>query len=236
MNPSLTESKGVCQRCGEHFIFPSEHAGQIIDCPHCRQPTTLQTTTKQPLPINRRNVVPFFILAAIILVCASMYAVIEIKKSMDARRIADAQKAQIRAAEQQMMQPLAALKVKTEGCTIDELAQCETDIKTAYEINSPQLSALSDDIEKLIKMLDACHLVWKNSNLLYLEDGVIYPNWPGQLDAMAVIEPNITNIVNAPDYKPRTFSGKKFVKLALTEINMQSDIIMNEIRLQSMPQ
>jgi hypothetical protein len=43
-----TESKGVCQRCGEHFIFPTEMQGQDVDCPHCGKQTTL-VVSSQPI-------------------------------------------------------------------------------------------------------------------------------------------------------------------------------------------
>jgi hypothetical protein len=36
-----TESKCECQHCGEHIAFPSEAAGQTVECPHCKNETLL---------------------------------------------------------------------------------------------------------------------------------------------------------------------------------------------------
>lgn len=41
MNIAPTESKGDCQRCGEHIAFPSALQGEKVNCPHCGGETTL---------------------------------------------------------------------------------------------------------------------------------------------------------------------------------------------------
>ncbi len=41
MNVVANESKGTCQRCGEHIVFPAEMQNQNADCPHCGLETTL---------------------------------------------------------------------------------------------------------------------------------------------------------------------------------------------------
>jgi DNA-directed RNA polymerase subunit RPC12/RpoP len=35
------EAKCKCQHCGEHIAFPSEAAGQTVECPHCKNETLL---------------------------------------------------------------------------------------------------------------------------------------------------------------------------------------------------
>jgi len=37
------ESKCECQHCGGHIAFPSEAAGQAVECPHCQAETLLAT-------------------------------------------------------------------------------------------------------------------------------------------------------------------------------------------------
>jgi uncharacterized OB-fold protein len=39
--PARDSLNGVCRHCGHHLEFPPEAAGQVADCPHCGQPTTL---------------------------------------------------------------------------------------------------------------------------------------------------------------------------------------------------
>jgi predicted RNA-binding Zn-ribbon protein involved in translation (DUF1610 family) len=41
MNAAIPESKGVCQRCGEHIAFPAAMQGESVSCPHCGKETTL---------------------------------------------------------------------------------------------------------------------------------------------------------------------------------------------------
>jgi hypothetical protein len=41
MNPTIPESKGACQRCGEHIVFPTAMQGENVPCPHCGLETTL---------------------------------------------------------------------------------------------------------------------------------------------------------------------------------------------------
>ncbi len=52
MNP---ESKCSCQLCNGHIAFPTEAAGQTIECPHCKLETVLfvPSVTKPP-PLVRR--------------------------------------------------------------------------------------------------------------------------------------------------------------------------------------
>jgi hypothetical protein len=41
------ESKCDCQHCGEHLAFPSEAAGQMVECPHCKCETLLSLPTDE---------------------------------------------------------------------------------------------------------------------------------------------------------------------------------------------
>jgi hypothetical protein len=41
VNASIPESKGACQRCGEHIAFPATMEGENVPCPHCGRETTL---------------------------------------------------------------------------------------------------------------------------------------------------------------------------------------------------
>jgi hypothetical protein len=41
MNTTLSESKGACQRCGEHIAFPATMERENVQCPHCGLETTL---------------------------------------------------------------------------------------------------------------------------------------------------------------------------------------------------
>jgi hypothetical protein len=86
-----------------------------------------------------------------------------------------------------MVSAIATMKTRTGGCTLAEFQQCDTDIKTAYEINKPWLASFSADIDQLIRLIGACELCWKNANINYEEGGTIYPKWPGQLEAMTII-------------------------------------------------
>lgn len=41
------ESKCDCQHCGEHIAFPSEAAGQTVECPHCKCETLLSAPSAE---------------------------------------------------------------------------------------------------------------------------------------------------------------------------------------------
>jgi len=41
MNPTVGESKGVCQQCGGPIAFPTAMEGENVTCPHCGWETTL---------------------------------------------------------------------------------------------------------------------------------------------------------------------------------------------------
>jgi hypothetical protein len=43
-----TYLKAACQHCKGHIEYPSELAGQSIECPHCKQTTTLPLSTPPP--------------------------------------------------------------------------------------------------------------------------------------------------------------------------------------------
>src|ERR1039457_3048680 len=147
MNPTIQESKGECQHCGEHFIFPVANAGGTIACPHCGKETILRQMQQ-----SRSYVIPLSILAGIMLVVTSAYEVNALKQNRETSRQVAEQKQRLQNAKSEMVRPIAALKVRTEGCTLPELRQCETDIKTTYEVNKSQLSPFSTDIEQLIKL------------------------------------------------------------------------------------
>jgi hypothetical protein len=45
--------KTECQHCKGHIEYPSELAGQSVECPHCKR-TTLLSTPPPPLPVIQR--------------------------------------------------------------------------------------------------------------------------------------------------------------------------------------
>jgi len=50
--PETTYLKAACQHCKGHIEYPSELAGQPVQCPHCNQSTTLPPSTMPPpLPV-----------------------------------------------------------------------------------------------------------------------------------------------------------------------------------------
>ena len=49
MDTPIQESKGACQRCGEHIAFPATMQGENVDCPHCGRETTLVASISQSL-------------------------------------------------------------------------------------------------------------------------------------------------------------------------------------------
>jgi DNA-directed RNA polymerase subunit RPC12/RpoP len=50
--PETTYLKAACQHCKGHIEYPSEFAGQSVECPHCKQTTTLPPSTPPPpLPV-----------------------------------------------------------------------------------------------------------------------------------------------------------------------------------------
>jgi hypothetical protein len=50
--PETTHRKAACQHCKGHIEYPSELAGQSVECPHCKQMTTLPPSTlPPPLPV-----------------------------------------------------------------------------------------------------------------------------------------------------------------------------------------
>lgn len=49
--PPIAYLKTDCEHCSEHIEYPSELAGQSIQCPHCQQMTALPSPfTPPPLP------------------------------------------------------------------------------------------------------------------------------------------------------------------------------------------
>ena len=42
------EAKCDCQHCGGHIAFPSEAAGQAVECPHCKNETVLSLPPTEP--------------------------------------------------------------------------------------------------------------------------------------------------------------------------------------------
>jgi hypothetical protein len=48
--PETTYFKTECQHCKGHIEYPSELAGQSVECPHCKRTTTLLSTPPPPLP------------------------------------------------------------------------------------------------------------------------------------------------------------------------------------------
>lgn len=227
MNPTIQESQGECQHCGEHFIFSVANAGEKIACPHCGKGTMLRQT-----PQSRSHVIPLSILAGIMLVVASAYEVNAIKQNRETARQAAEQKERLQNAESQMVRPIAALKVRTEGCTLSELRQCETDVKTTYEVNKQQLSSFSTDIEQLVQLIEACELCWKNANMSSMMGGTIYPKQPGLLDAMKVIDPNVINLVDKPPYTTNYFNGNTFVKMGLAKISTRCESLLAKMQTQ----
>jgi len=53
--PETTYLKAACQHCKGHIEYPSKLAGQSVECPHCKQTTTLPPLpTPLPLPVINR--------------------------------------------------------------------------------------------------------------------------------------------------------------------------------------
>src|ERR1043166_2829830 len=48
--PEITYLKAECQYCKGHIEYPSELGGQSIECPHCKQMTTLPPPPFSPPP------------------------------------------------------------------------------------------------------------------------------------------------------------------------------------------
>jgi uncharacterized paraquat-inducible protein A len=48
--PEITYLKVGCQHCKGHIEYPSELGGQSIECPHCKQMTTLPPPPFSPPP------------------------------------------------------------------------------------------------------------------------------------------------------------------------------------------
>src|SRR5215472_19374592 len=42
--------KAACERCSGHIEYPTELAGQSVECPHCHQPTPLAPLPLSPTP------------------------------------------------------------------------------------------------------------------------------------------------------------------------------------------
>jgi hypothetical protein len=55
--PPIAYLKTDCEKCSGHIEYPTELAGQSIECPHCQQMTTLPSPfTPPPLPpINQKT-------------------------------------------------------------------------------------------------------------------------------------------------------------------------------------
>src|SRR5262245_66337827 len=51
--PEITYLKTECQHCKGHIEYPSELAGQSVECPHCKRAATLLSTPPAPLPPPR---------------------------------------------------------------------------------------------------------------------------------------------------------------------------------------
>jgi hypothetical protein len=69
-------AKGVCEQCGGRIEFPSESAGQTIDCPHCKWPTLLTAIKVAPMgavggPPVRKRLYPLLATAAFVLLAGS---------------------------------------------------------------------------------------------------------------------------------------------------------------------
>jgi len=49
--PETTYLKTGCQHCKGHIEYPSELGRRSVECPHCKQTTTLPTSTPPPIPV-----------------------------------------------------------------------------------------------------------------------------------------------------------------------------------------
>ena len=56
--PEITYLKTECQHCKGHIEYPSELAGESIECPHCKQMTTLPPSTPTRPITSIRNRLP----------------------------------------------------------------------------------------------------------------------------------------------------------------------------------
>ena len=79
------ELKCNCQHCNGHIAFPSEMAGQSINCPHCQLETLLfmppaAVAPTQPPP-TRKNPNPVGLLASVIAITACIVVVVLLIRS-----------------------------------------------------------------------------------------------------------------------------------------------------------
>src|SRR5439155_23966360 len=56
--PPIAYLRTDCEHCSGHIEFPSELAGQSIQCPHCQQATSLPSPFTSPPPIPAPPVIP----------------------------------------------------------------------------------------------------------------------------------------------------------------------------------
>jgi hypothetical protein len=234
MNAAIPESKGTCQRCGGHFSFSSEMEGQDTDCPHCgKQTTLLNAAPVRPTKTNKTNGRIYSSISILAIIAAAFLIPVAIHQhriSIAEEKNRAAAEARRQEAVDNMVSVIAALKVRTDGCTVAELHQCKMDVKTTYEVNKQQLAPFSTDIDQLIQLIGACELCWNNANINYEEGGTIYPKWPGQLEAMKIIYPNVTNQVDKPPFTTKYFNGKTFVRWGLAKISSQCDSLLSEMQ------
>ena len=241
MDTTVPESKGACQRCGEHFTFPTEMEGQDIDCPHCGKQTTLKSHESPPLvsPQIKKSTAPqtnrqVYILILVLAIVAAAFlipaAIHRHQTTVAEEKVRAAEEARRQQAVDNVVSAIATMKTRTGGCTLAEFQQCETDIKTAYEINKPWLAPFSTDFERLTRLIGACELCWNNANITSMMGGTIYPKQPGVLDAMIMIDPNVTNLVDKPPYTTNYFNGRTFVRLGLGKISILCDSLLSKMQ------
>lgn len=228
MNPSPQEIKDTCQRCGEYFIFPAANVGEIISCPHCGANTPLKKQYHAPFRFNWRIIVLVAVVVIVTVACAISITV----RNMRLSPIKAEQLAELKNVCDQIRIPVAALEIKTEGCSADELNQAAQDVKTVFTANQYQLEFLSDDMENLFQLTDSCLICWNASNLNAEEGGAIYPNKPEVIAALGNIENNLTNVAQLPEAKQRGFKRDKIIPKALEEIHLQCQIILDKMQLQ----
>src|ERR1019366_10444336 len=80
-----TESKCKCQHCNGHIAFPSEAAGQMVECPHCHLETQLfippaTVPLKQSAPVRKNNMLGLAV-ALVVVIIAIIASVAVYKKS-----------------------------------------------------------------------------------------------------------------------------------------------------------
>ena len=231
----------ACQRCGKDIAFPTAKQGEDVTCPHCGLETTLIVSSSPKIkqhPSKLKIATCFAVAILLIIVVVNLTA--SIKRNHEAKLQSAELQTKRQAAIQQICHAIAALKICTQGSTYSEFRQRKLDLETCYESNRPQLSTSSNEIEHLTQLADACDHCWSeyiSGKLIWNSDGVLllfpYKGNQGNLDAMKIITPSITNkLAYTTDEmeKDPDFYAKNYVRRGLAMINLQCDDLLQTLQ------